>query len=146
LAATQILEEETTAEEEPSTEPAKETKPAKEEKKRKAKATEETTESKEEDEAAPEEEQKRYEFIEDIPGVGPATAEKLQEMGFHTVESLATATIKELTTAGVGEKQAAKVIAAARNGLALTFITADELIKMRQNVKRLSTASKQLDE
>jgi len=140
------LEEETTAEEEPSTEPAKETKPAKEEKKRKAKATEETTESKEEDEAAPEEEQKRYEFIEDIPGVGPATAEKLQEMGFHTVESLATATIKELTTAGVGEKQAAKVIAAARNGLALTFITADELIKMRQNVKRLSTASKQLDE
>jgi len=146
LAATQILEEETTAEKEPSTEPAKETKPAKEEKKRKAKATEETTESKEEDEAAPEEEQKRYEFIEDIPGVGPATAEKLQEMGFHTVESLATATIKELTTAGVGEKQAAKVIAAARNGLALTFITADELIKMRQNVKRLSTASKQLDE
>ncbi len=146
MAATQILEEETTAEEEPSTEPAKETKPAKEEKKRKAKATEETTESKEEDEAAPEEEQKRYEFIEDIPGVGPATAEKLQEMGFHTVESLATATIKELTTAGVGEKQAAKVIAAARNGLALTFITADELIKMRQNVKRLSTASKQLDE
>ncbi len=146
MAATQILEEETTAEKEPSTEPAKETKPAKEEKKRKAKATEETTESKEEDEAAPEEEQKRYEFIEDIPGVGPATAEKLQEMGFHTVESLATATIKELTTAGVGEKQAAKVIAAARNGLALTFITADELIKMRQNVKRLTTASKQLDE
>ena len=146
MAATQILEEETTAEEEPSTEPAKETKPAKEEKKRKAKATEETTESKEEDEAAPEEEQKKYEFIEDIPGVGPATAEKLQEMGFHTVESLATATIKELTTAGVGEKQAAKVIAAARNGLALTFITADELIKMRQNVKRLTTASKQLDE
>lgn len=146
MAATQILEEETTAEKEPSTEPAKEAKPAKEEKKRKAKATEETTESKEEDEAAPEEEQKRYEFIEDIPGVGPATAEKLQEMGFHTVESLATATIKELTTAGVGEKQAAKVIAAARNGLALTFITADELIKMRQNVKRLSTASKQLDE
>ena len=146
MAATQILEEETTAEEDPSTEPAKETKPAKEEKKRKAKATEETTESKEEDEAAPEEEQKKYEFIEDIPGVGPATAEKLQEMGFHTVESLATATIKELTTAGVGEKQAAKVIAAARNGLALTFITADELIKMRQNVKRLTTASKQLDE
>lgn len=146
MAATQILEEETTAEKEPSTEPAKETKPAKEEKKRKAKATEETTESKEKDEAAPEEEQKRYEFIEDIPGVGPATAEKLQEMGFHTVESLATATIKELTTAGVGEKQAAKVVAAARNGLALTFITADELIKMRQNVKRLSTASKQLDE
>lgn len=92
------------------------------------------------------EERKKYEFIEDIPGVGPATAEKLKEMGFHTVESLATATIKELTTAGVGEKQAAKIVAEARNSLALSFVRADELIKMRQNIKRLSTASKQLDE
>jgi len=92
------------------------------------------------------EKRKKYEFIEDIPGVGPATAEKLKEMGFHTVESLATATIKELTQAGVGEKQSAKVIAEARDSLALSFIRADELIKMRQNVRRLSTGSKQLDE
>jgi DNA repair protein RadA len=93
-----------------------------------------------------EEKRKKYEFIEDIPGVGPATAEKLKEMGFHTVESLATATIKELTTVGVGEKQAAKIIAEARNSIALSFVRADELIKMRQNVKRLCTGSKQLDE
>jgi len=92
------------------------------------------------------EKRRKYEFIEDIPGVGPATAEKLKEMGFHTVESLATATIKELTQAGVGEKQAAKVITEARDSLALSFIRADELIKMRQNVRRLSTGSKQLDE
>ena len=92
------------------------------------------------------EKQRKYEFIEDIPGVGPATAEKLKEMGFHTVESLATATIRELTQAGVGEKQSAKVIAEARDSLALSFVRADELIKMRQNVKRLSTNSKQLDE
>lgn len=70
------------------------------------------------------EKRRKYEFIEDIPGVGPATAEKLKEMGFHTVESLATATIKELTQAGVGEKQAAKVISEARDGLALSFIRA----------------------
>jgi len=92
------------------------------------------------------EKRRKYEFIEDIPGVGPATAEKLKEMGFHTVESLATATIRELTQAGVGEKQSAKVITEARDSLALSFIRADELIKMRQNVKRLSTGSKQLDE
>jgi DNA repair protein RadA len=92
------------------------------------------------------EKRRKYEFIEDIPGVGPSTAEKLKEMGYHTVESLATATIKELTQAGVGEKQSAKVIQEARDGLALSFIRADELIKMRQNVKRLSTGSKQLDE
>jgi len=89
---------------------------------------------------------KRYEFIEDIPGIGPATAEKLRELGFHTVESLATATVKELTQAGIGEKQAAKIIGEARNTIATSFIRADELMRMRQNVLRLSMGSKQLDE
>jgi DNA repair protein RadA len=92
------------------------------------------------------EKRRKYEMIEDIPGVGPSTAEKLKEMGFHTVESLATATIKELSQTGVSERQAAKVIAEARESLALSFIRADELVKMRQNVRRLSTGSKQIDE
>jgi DNA repair protein RadA len=89
---------------------------------------------------------KKYEFIEDIPGIGPATAEKLRELGFHTVESLATATVKELTQAGVGEKQAAKIINEARNSIATSFVRADELMRMRQNVLRLSLGSKQLDD
>lgn len=92
------------------------------------------------------EEQKRYEVVEDIPGVGPATAEKLRELGFQTVESLAIATVKELVPAGIGEKQAAKIISEARNSIALTFIRADELIKMRQEVQRLTTGSKTVDE
>ena len=59
------------------------------------------------EEAKEEEPEKpKYETIEDLPGVGPATAEKLQELGFQTVESLAIATIKELVPAGIGEKQA----------------------------------------
>jgi len=91
-------------------------------------------------------EKKRFESIEDIPGIGPATAEKLREMGFSTVESLATAAIRELVPAGVGEKQAAKIIAEARNSIALTFVHADELIKLRKNVLRLSTGSKAIDE
>ena len=115
--------------------------------KEKAEETEEDSEEDSEEEK-PEAtvEKKKYELIEDIPGVGPATAEKLREMGYQTVESLATATIKELTEAGVGEKQAGKVIAEARDSIALSFIRADELIKMRQNVRRLTTASKQVDE
>ena len=115
--------------------------------KEKAEETEEDEEDSVEEKAKPTvEKPKKYELIEDIPGVGPATAEKLREMGFHTVESLATATIKELTEAGVGEKQAGKVIAEARDSLALSFVRADELIKMRQNVRRLTTTSKQVDE
>lgn len=48
--------------------------------------------------------------------------------------------------AGIGEKQAAKIIGEARSSIALTFIRADELIKMRENVLRLSTGSKAIDE
>jgi len=91
-------------------------------------------------------EERKYERLEDLPGVGPATAEKLREMGFNTVESLATATIKELEPAGIGEKKALDVIRAARSTLSLTFIRADELLKMRQSVLRLTSGSKAIDE
>jgi len=53
---------------------------------------------------------KKYEFIEDLPGVGPATAQKLRELGYHTVESLAMATSRELEPVGVSEKNAFQVI------------------------------------
>ena len=91
-------------------------------------------------------EEKKYECLEDLPGIGPAISKKLRELGFHTVESLATATAKELGLAGIGEKKALEVIREARSSMALSFIRADELLKMRQNVLRLTTGSKTLDE
>jgi len=93
-----------------------------------------------------EEGRKRYKEVEDLPGVGPATTEKLKAMGFSTVESLAIATIRELVATGIGEKQAAKMINEARDSITLTFLRADELLKMRENVARLTTGSKVLDE
>lgn len=89
---------------------------------------------------------RKYEMLEDIPGVGPATATKLHELGFNTIESLATATIKELTPAGIGEKQAARIIEEARGSIALTFVRADELLKTRASVARLTTGSRTVDE
>jgi len=92
-----------------------------------------------------EEPQKTYETIEDLPGIGKVTAQKLRDLGFHTVEALATATVRELAPAGIGEKKASEIIFAARSSLSLSFIRADELLKMRQNVLRLTTGSKALD-
>jgi len=91
-------------------------------------------------------EKRKYQYIEDLPGIGPATAQKLGELGFHTVESLATATVRELELAGIGEKKAMEVIHEARSCIDVSFIRADELLKMRQNVLRLTTGSKALDE
>jgi len=89
---------------------------------------------------------KKYEYLEDLPGIGPAISQKLRELGFHTVESLATATAKELEPAGIGRKKALQVIREARSSMALSFIRADELLKMRQTVLRLTTGSKTMDE
>jgi DNA repair protein RadA len=87
----------------------------------------------------------KYEFIEDLPGVGPATAQKLRELGYRTVESLAMATIRELEPVGVSEKKALQVIQAARSSVGISFIRADQLLKQRQSVARLTTGSKVLD-
>ncbi len=89
---------------------------------------------------------RKYENLEDLPGVGPATAQKMRELGFNTVESLATAAARELESAGISEKKALEIIRAARSSLSLSFIRADELLKLRQTVLRLTTGSNALDE
>ncbi|MBS7654067.1 MAG: DNA repair and recombination protein RadA [Candidatus Bathyarchaeia archaeon] len=91
-------------------------------------------------------ERKRYLSIEDIPGVTSSIAEKLRELGFNTVESLAMATIRELEQAGISDKKAFEIINAARSSVTLSFVRADELLEKRQNVLRLTTGSKKLDE
>ena len=53
--------------------------------------------------------------LESLPGVGPATAEKLKDAGFDTYQSLAVASPSELSnTADVGESTAADIVQAAR--------------------------------
>ncbi len=88
---------------------------------------------------------KKYEFIEDLPGVGPATSQKLRDLGYHTVESLAMATARELEPVGVSEKKAFQIIEAARSAIGISFVRADELYKMRSTVLRLSTGSNAVD-
>lgn len=89
-------------------------------------------------------EKKRYERLEDLD-IGSATSKKLRELGFHTVESLAMATTKELEQAGISKTNAEKLIRKARSCMPLQFIRGDELVKMRQNVLRLTTGSSMLD-
>ena len=85
--------------------------------------------------------------VESLPGVGEATAEKLREAGYTTVESIAVATVAELRGAAeMGETQAKKIIAAARKAAEIgAFLTADKVLERRKTVGWITTGSKQLD-
>jgi DNA repair protein RadA len=87
-------------------------------------------------------------LLEDLPGVGPATAEKLREAGFNSVEALAVASPGELAScADVGESTAAKIIAAARQAADIGgFETGDQVLERRKLVGKITSGSKSLDE
>ena len=87
-------------------------------------------------------------LLEDLPGVGPATAEKLREAGFGTVEAIAVASPGELVTAAeVGEATAAKIIAGARQAADVGgFETGDQILERRKLVGKITTGSKSFNE
>lgn len=92
------------------------------------------------------EEKSEEKKIIDLPGVGAATAEKLETAGYGDLLSIAVAGPAELVdVAGVTEATARKIIKAARDGLNMGFETGDDLLKKRLLVERISTGSKSFD-
>ena len=84
--------------------------------------------------------------LEDLPGVGAATAEKLKEAGYNTSLAIAVATPGELMeAAGLGESAARKLINFARNNLDMGFTTGEEVLKKRESILKITTGSKQFD-
>jgi DNA repair protein RadA len=89
---------------------------------------------------------KKEKTVEDLPGVGAATAEKLSEAGFNNPLSIAVATPGELVEAsGVTEATARKMINAARDMLEMGFISGTELLEKRKSVYVIKTGSQLLD-
>ncbi len=91
--------------------------------------------------------QKKEEItICDLPGVGAATAAKLEESGFSTLLSIAVASPGELVEiAGVTEAAARKIINAARSSLEMGFESGIELLEKRSKVNKITTGSKVFD-
>jgi DNA repair protein RadA len=86
--------------------------------------------------------------LESLPGVGEATAQKLREAGYQTIESIAVATVAELREAAeIGEVQAKKMISAAREATEIDlFVTADKVLERREKIGLITTGSPQLDD
>src|SRR6056297_536848 len=87
-------------------------------------------------------------LLEDLDHVGPATAQKLIEAGFTTIEAIAVSSPAELaTSADVGESTAAKIILAARQSADIGgFETGDIVMERRKLVGKLSTGCVEFDE
>lgn len=83
--------------------------------------------------------------LEDLPGVGEVSAEKLRKAGYD-IEKIAAGSPHELDEiADIGVEQAKKAIAAARDSLEMGYETADKILERRKLVGRITTGSKELD-
>ncbi|WP_440772142.1 DNA repair and recombination protein RadA [Natronorubrum sp. DTA28] len=86
--------------------------------------------------------------LETLPGVGPATAEKLNESGFESFQSLAVASPSELSnTADVGESTAADIVRAARDAADIGgFETGTTVLERRNEIGKLSWHIDEIDD
>ena len=84
--------------------------------------------------------------IEDLPGVGAATAEKLREAGYDNLMSIAVSSPGEMCEiASVTEATAKKIINVARSKLDMGFESGEDLLKKREQVVKITTGSKAFD-
>ena len=118
-----------------------------------AKAKNKTTKSKNEDlplteEEMMEEDEEQQVTIEDLPGVGPATAEKLREAGFDELLALAVMAPADLAEqAELGEAVSSKIIQAAKKMANIGgFVSGEALLNRRRQVQKLTAKVQSIDD
>ena len=86
--------------------------------------------------------------IEDLPGVGPATAEKLREAGFEELLAVAVMSPQDLADqAELGEAVANKIIQGAKKMANIGgFVSGSALLERRREVLKLSSRVQSIDE
>ncbi|MDE0869465.1 MAG: DNA repair and recombination protein RadA [Candidatus Poseidoniaceae archaeon] len=96
----------------------------------------------------PPEEEVPEPLIEDLPGVGPATAEKLREAGFDDLLALAVMSPGDLADqAELGEAVATKIIGGAKKMANIGgFLSGDALLERRREVLKLSAKVQSIDD
>ena len=86
--------------------------------------------------------------LEDLPGVGPATADKLQDTGYDSYQSIAVASPSELSNkADVGESSASDIINAAREAADIGgFETGTSVLERREEIGKLQWLIPEIDD
>jgi len=84
--------------------------------------------------------------IDDIPGVGEKIAEKLRDIGYTDLMTIAVTSSSELAAiAEIGEGQATKIINSVREMLDIGFETADKVAERKKAALKITTGSKNLN-
>src|SRR3989338_844296 len=88
-----------------------------------------------------------YRELEDLPGVGEVTAERLRAKGFGEFATIAAAAPHDLAEAGeFSVESAKKAIEAAKEAVEVGFESADKVLERRKIIARIHTGSKNLDD
>ncbi|MBI5227413.1 DNA repair and recombination protein RadA [Candidatus Micrarchaeota archaeon] len=100
-----------------------------------------------EKEVTEEKKKKYYKELEDLPGIGEVTAERLRAKGFGEFSAIAAASPHDLAEAGeFGVESAKKAIEAAKEAVEVGFETADLVFERRKSITKIKTNSTALDE
>ena len=84
--------------------------------------------------------------LDELDGVGEATAEKLRDAGYDSIESLAVATTGELMDAAeIGMRMAVRIINSARDAAKMGYEKATEVMERRKHIGRILTGSPAFD-
>lgn len=87
--------------------------------------------------------------IQDLPGIGPRTAESLEKAGYYSVESLAIASPNEICEiSGISDTIALKLISQAKERAdhLVRWYRGLEILERRRNLPRVTTGSKEIDD
>lgn len=86
--------------------------------------------------------------LQDIPGVGPATAKKLKDAGFDSIEAVAVSSPFEIaSTADISDETAQKIINAARQSVGIGgFATGNQVLEQNKFIGKLSFGNRALDD
>src|SRR5580693_7196718 len=85
--------------------------------------------------------------LEDLPGIGETTADKLRNNGIDTLDKVAIASphdLSELT--GISVEAAKKAVQAAQESTTINYETGQAISERRKILGRITTGSKELDE
>ena len=84
--------------------------------------------------------------LEDLPGIGEATAEKLRTGGVDSIDKIAVMSPYELSElSGINPEAAKKAVQAAQEATTVTYETGDQILSRRKDIGKITTGSKDLD-